>query len=91
MTANLSDIAGTIQKEAQEKYSSKNLMEDLGSYNTEVFNEIVEFFKAQNEERPHLEAFEIYLMIEENLPSDNPSIDEIRKTIDSLLGIDMPA
>jgi hypothetical protein len=88
MTPNLSEIAGTIQKEAQEKYASQNLIEDLEGYNPEVFSEIVEFFKAQNETRPHLEAFEIYLMIEENLPSDNPSTKEIRKTIDSLLGID---
>jgi hypothetical protein len=91
MTANLSDIADTIQKEAQEKYASQNLMGNLEGYNPEVFTELVEFFKAQNEEHPHLEAFEIYLMIEENLPSDNPSTQEIRKTIDNLLGIDMAA
>jgi hypothetical protein len=88
MTENLSEIAGTIQNEAKAKYDPKKLVEQVEGLNPEVFLELVEFFKAQNESHPHLEAFEIYLMVEENLPSKNPSKAEIRQVISDLLGVD---
>jgi|GEM_PF-5255807 len=91
MSEELKEIAGSIHKEAKEKYKSENLLEDLEGYNPAVFNEIVEFFTAQEEAHPYLEAFEIYLVIEEALPSKNPSKAEIQKAISKLLIIDEAA
>ena len=91
MSEDLKNIAESIHQEAQEKYKSENLLKDLEGYNPEIFLEIVEFFKAQNEAHPYLEAFEIYLVIEEALPSENPSKKAIQKAIGELLIIDEAA
>jgi hypothetical protein len=91
MTASLDEIAETIQKEAKDKYNSKNMMEYLKAYNPDVFKEIVDYFKEQEEQHPNLEAYEIYPMIEENLSTANPDKKEIRGTIDNLLNMDNPA
>jgi hypothetical protein len=90
MTLKASEISETITKEAAHKYGTKNLIEEIQSYRPEVYNGIVEYFKAQNEPHPHLEAYEIYLLVEENLNSDNPSNDEILKAIESLLNFGAP-
>ncbi len=87
MSDDLKVIAESIHREAQEKYKSENLLNDLEGYSPEVFGEIVEFFKVQNEAHPYLEAFEIYLVIEEALPSKNPSKKDIQKVIGELLNI----
>jgi hypothetical protein len=88
MASSIVEIAQTVEKEAKDKYNSKNLLENLQSYTPQVFMEIVEYFKQQNELHPHLEAYEIYLVIEENLPSKNPSKEDIQKAIDGLLNVD---
>lgn len=89
MAPNIADIAKTIENEARNKYNNENLLADLQSHNTDVFLEVVEFFKAQDEEHPHLEAYEVYGLVEESL-SENPGKDEIQKVIDGLLNLEMP-
>lgn len=85
MTSKFSDIAETIRKEAVGKYSGKNLMTSLEGFNPEVFKEIVSFFKEQSELHPHLEAYEIYPLVEETLSSKKPTKEEIRQALDGLL------
>ncbi len=89
MAPNIADIAKTIEKEAQDKYNGETLLADLQSHNTDIFLEVVEFFRAQEVEHPHLEAYEVYGLVEESLP-ENPGKEEIRKVIDGLLNLDVP-
>ncbi len=88
MVFNPLEIADTIEKEAQKKYEQRSLALDIDKYVPSIYLEIVEFFKEQQEPFPHLEAYEVYQLVEGNLSTDKPNRTEVRGVLNQLL--DMP-